>query len=432
MQIVIVGAGISGLCAFLYLKKELASALPQDEVLDILIYEKHRDSSSEVDALTVGGFLAIAPNGLKVIRDLDQDLYQDILSNGHVQTTFRLRSANGWDLGQMSAENFDKPPLPSAVISRQRLWHCLRKRVPDDSIGNVEIDKISFSGTARGTFRIKGGSDWKTADLIVGADGVHSVVREAVADGQCEHEAEYVGLVGVGGSLDPKIKLPDPGPQGIMTMTFGSNGFFGYGPTAAGEFGWWSTYSLPEPPSSNKAIDPAKVKTQLQDRHKGWKDPNIQKFIANVEINSIYPTWITPKLPAWSKENVVLLGDAAHAMQPSSGQGASQALEDVQVLSILLGHFAAQSDRSSAIHQAIKHYEAIRRPRVQKCVDEGNRRGNSKKEFGWVKQYMFYGFMWAFTHLMPSDPWRKFLFHHDPAEQAKALIEEEKGKRTGT
>ena len=425
MKVVVVGAGISGLFTYLYLKQELKRALPPHEQLEIVIYERYPNPVPILKGgVSIGGFLGIAPNGLKVIRDLDGGLYEEIVSKGSRQTTFRLRSSQGWNIGQMSAENFDTPPLPNVLISRHALWESFRQRVPDCDIVFEPVKGVSFSDE-KASLVVGEDASSHAADLIVGADGVHSVVREAVAGDDRDSKPEYVGLVGVGGLLDPAVILPDPGSQEVMTITFGANGFFGYAPIADQRFGWWSTYAMPEPPESNKAFDRDQAKRELQERHQEWSDPNIQTMIANVEINSIYPTFVVPALSKWSKANVVLIGDAAHAMQPSAGQGVSQALEDVQVLSIMLAHFLQHGDRQAGIKGAFDKYQLLRVPRVQKCVEEGNRRGDQKRDHGRIMEYIFYGFMWAFTHLVPVDPWRKFLFGTSVADEARALTEKE-------
>src|SRR5690606_6343664 len=78
-----------------------------------------------------------------------------------------------------------------------------------------------------------------------------------------------------------------------------------------------------------------------------------------------------PSLPAWQRGRVVLLGDAAHAVSPSAGQGASQALEDAIVLAKCLRDVAP-------VGAALARYEALRRPRAERIVAQGRRRGTYK------------------------------------------------------
>lgn len=238
-------------------------------------------------------------------------------------------------------------------------------------------------------------------------------------------------------------------------MTFGSQGFFGYGscsqlspPTSGGEHCvagpeavWWSTYSVQPLPAAKglEGLDRDDIHRQLRARHSSWKDTVIQKIIANASIDSIYPTWTTPELPTWEREGVVLVGDAAHALQPSSGQGASQALEDAEMLSILLSHYLAKVrqggspehvkschetikesvdashsktpptrpvseqgtsaspvTQSQAIVLASKAYFCLRAPRVKRIRDRAKYGGDMKREKGFIGEWITYFFIWLF------------------------------------
>lgn len=111
----------------------------------------------------------------------------------------------------------------------------------------------------------------------------------------------------------------------VYSVVFGANGFFGYSYTGAqsasshqqDELGvWWSTYSLEKCPDDWRNIDKQDAKKQLQERHSSWKNQTIQNIIRDVEIDSVYPTFTTPLLPTWGRNGLVLIGDAAHALQP--------------------------------------------------------------------------------------------------------------------
>lgn len=265
----------------------------------------------------------------------------------------------------------------------------------------------------------------------------------------------HSGLTGVGGFIELSA-LPAHIQESFrtygVTMTFGANGFFGYSmcsplpdelPVApstspAPFIQWWSTYQLATPPNRNEYIAPEEIKEQLLARHRDWKSPHdsdvsLLKQIIDLGCRSesftfdpdpptsgrveharlgfdtkvvVRPRYVTPRLPFWSnatssaaetppcgRGRIVLIGDAAHTMPPDSGQGASCALEDAVVYSLLLSHFLSVTGTSSADHslgtpleQAAKAYEELRKPRVHQILDIAKRNGNAKKDLGWFAQ----------------------------------------------
>ena len=194
MRIIIAGAGISGLTTYLFLQKLLPSILH----CEIIIYEKHPPNSSTssddpTSFAVVGGALGIGPNGLIALRALSEDLYQEILSLGYACTHFSIQNAKGWNIGSFRATNYDDPPLPTVLISRHKLWECIRRRVPDKAIVHTLITEISITRDAQPLIHHSASSSPEKADLIIGADGVHSIVRKAVAGngGECNDWAAH-------------------------------------------------------------------------------------------------------------------------------------------------------------------------------------------------------------------------------------------------
>ena len=213
------------------------------------------------------------------------------------------------------------------------------------------------------------------------------------------------------GGFIPSSYLPQDETRGITTMTFGADGFFGYGACSikAGtshdaisrcvpgtQAFWWSTYAL-EHLIPREEINKDDIVHQVLPRHSGWKDPVIQKVVKEVSsIDTIYPTWTTPDLPTWEKGGIVLIGDAAHALQPSSGQGVSQALEDAEMLGMLLAENLGRKTISDqeAIRLAAKSYCKIRMPRAKKISDYTKRLGDMKRKKGFMGEWMMYTFIW--------------------------------------
>lgn len=227
----------------------------------------------------------------------------------------------------------------------------------------------------------------------------------------------YRGLVGVGGFI-PSADVKGLVEKGSMSFVHGGNGFFGYffsesassaehrdSPYHVSDPGdslaWWSTYQITECPDP-KTLDMADVTRQLRERHANWKDPVIQKIVQSLHVQSMYPTWTSSPLPTWERDGVVLVGDAAHALPPTSGQGSSQALEDAEAFALLLAHHLRKSaagegmtllDHKKAITAAAKQYTALRQPRVTAILEKAQQMQERKRDMGLVQEYLMYGFL---------------------------------------
>jgi 2-polyprenyl-6-methoxyphenol hydroxylase-like FAD-dependent oxidoreductase len=155
------------------------------------------------------------------------------------------------------------------------------------------------------------------------------------------------------------------------------------------------------------------MKVELQARHGSWNDPIIKNILENVNVTSIYPVWTLGDLPNWGSDGLLVLGDAAHALQPTSGQGASQALEDSKCFPLLLSKFLkrstewkapASSTESKAspepslddiVAMSIKAFHDIRKPRVKKIADAANRIAQRKKDQSLFEEMMVCGMLYA-------------------------------------
>ncbi len=175
---------------------------------------------------------------------------------------------------------------------------------------------------------------------------------------------------------------------------------------AGEEASWWSTYYLDECPDW-RSLDSEEAKRQLIARHSHWKNAAIHKIIQNVKIDSMYPTWTTPELPTWHRAALVLIGDAAHALHPSSGQGVNQALEDAECFSLLLSHYlranyAAPEESQvkterAAVECAAKDYSNLRIPRIKKIRERSAAIGDFKKPKTLVQEMFMYLFIWSMS-----------------------------------
>lgn len=227
--------------------------------------------------------------------------------------------------------------------------------------------------------------------------------------------------MGIGGFL-PSSEIKDCVEKGSMNFVFGGNGFIGYfhsesavsdpqrdSPYGVSEPGdtvsWWSTYAIDECPD-HKSIDKDDVARQLRERHAHWKDPVVQKVIHSVRVENMYPTWTSPQLPTWERDGVVLVGDAAHALPSTSGQGSSQALEDVEAFVLFLSHYLRKeydhphstsvATEKQAVKIAAKKYMDLRQPHVKAILDQAQKMQNNKRDMTVMEEYFMYVMMWIF------------------------------------
>src|SRR5262245_14528321 len=174
-------------------------------------------------------------------------------------------------------------------------------------------------------------------DLLVGADGLSSLVRRAIADAPIRY-AGYTAWRGVSSV---------PVEPGRLTESWGVGERFGLVDIGRGRTYWFATKNAPE----GEPDEPRGRKAEIMWRFSGWHEPIAAVARAADESailrNDVY--YLEP-LPRWSSGRVVLVGDAAHATTPGVGQGAAQAIEDAVVL-------ADQLARDDDLATALAEYE---------------------------------------------------------------------------
>ncbi|KAJ5936418.1 hypothetical protein N7454_005053 [Penicillium verhagenii] len=477
MKIIIVGAGISGCTTYLSLQKHLPQPPSPAEKHTYTIYEAYdtaRDTtfrerpasvtgegSTRSATLVVGGGLGLGPNGLNVLRRLDESLLQDVVRGGYPYSAFHIKSAYGRTLMQVQASaEVDGHAMNSVAMSRHSIWQCLRDRISDGVIVNKKIAKVIPNGSHTGKHLITfvDGSEPAEADLVIGADGLKSTVKRALFDVENAEDdpypPKYEGLVGVGGFTPVTETLRRKIPNGTMTITFGGSGMFGYVYSSSSQtdkhrdsanhisspgdtLTWWSTYGMQECPDP-KTVDRAAITEDLRQRHASWSDPVIQEIIQSVNVETMWPTWTTPELPIWDRDGIVLLGDAAHALPPTSGQGSAQALEDSESFPMILAHYLkrvyrhndvpvssdAEFTEKDAILLAAKKHTALRYPRVKMLLDEAQKRQRKKQQKGLVEEFIMYLILWLVGFFTPANSAKDVLEYNIADEVQKVLAEE--------
>ncbi|KAF7330239.1 FAD-binding protein [Mycena venus] len=380
MKIIIVGGGIGGIAAYHALRKHLADASP---AVTIRVLESHESIVSTSAA--IGGGLGLAPNGLRAISSISPDAAAYIEKRGFPGEVMTFRNSKGTLLGRFRAGRKARYGLGELMLPRATVHDALLQELRPGAVAwntKVRYVKEDQDGVE---VTLEDGTV-ERADLVIGADGVRSVVREAIF-GQ-KYQATYADLT-------------DP-----VTMTFGPKGFFGYSPSSrdieskTAQLMWWSTYEIAEPPPRDTPRDA--ILQQLTARHGQWVSP------ADAPGRSSSPEYVTPRLPHWSSLSgsgrILLLGDACHAMPPHSGQGVSCAVEDAVAIALLLKHYRVSHrfEVNESLRRTSEAYEAVRMKRVGKILDVAKHGGASKKEQSWWQEKIRDWFFWLFCKLPES------------------------------
>jgi 2-polyprenyl-6-methoxyphenol hydroxylase-like FAD-dependent oxidoreductase len=184
MKVIIVGAGLAGLSTAIALRKYIHSNPKIREPLDIKIYDRSDElqitSSSETKSQSnkpgnlrnLGAGLGLQVNGLRVLNDFDPALRDEVYAAGFPCRGFTWKTSGDFLLGK---EYLDVLP-----ISRPFLVECLQAHLPEDAVIYKTISQVVIREGQKPIIRFEDGSPDETADLIIGADGIRSIVRQGI------------------------------------------------------------------------------------------------------------------------------------------------------------------------------------------------------------------------------------------------------------
>ena len=309
-KIAILGAGVGGLTT--------AIALNQKGFRNITIYERREL------ATTIGAGIVLWANATKILEKLN--LLKEIKKVGGELNEMQRLTENNEFLGAINVKEIDKKiGFPSLALSRKDLQEILLQKIKGLSI------EILYNHKAT---EIKNKSiffDDNTsvfADIIIGADGrMNSVARKYVNGNNKPVYQNFVNWIGVLESDEPIFT------ENNVLDFWGCGERFGIVPISKYKGYWAGAKSLPlNSPYRNEDNKEVLIKlfghwsSEIKTIIKSTKDKNI-KYIEVFDYNPI---------TNWYKENICLIGDAAHSALPTSGQGACQAIEDAFHFSNLL------------------------------------------------------------------------------------------------
>jgi len=190
----------------------------------------------------------------------------------------------------------------------------------------------------------------------VAADGVHSALRKHVAP--TDTAVRDSGCTAWRGLVPPGVVSLTEEEKSLAIEAWGRGKRFGLVPLEGGQIYWFAVTRV-DPFSPG---DAARMKTYLQDQFGEWLAP-IGKLLQATPSEAILQTRITDRLPlaSWHKDQLILLGDAAHPMTPNLGQGGCQAIED----GVVLGHLFAEVDAGRLSEAELgNRFQTLRKARV--------------------------------------------------------------------
>jgi 2-polyprenyl-6-methoxyphenol hydroxylase-like FAD-dependent oxidoreductase len=338
-EIAIVGGGICGLTT--------ALALEQRGFRPI-VYE------AATEYRPVGAGILLQTNALLVFDRLG--IVDRIKTDGMALEDARIKSQSGRVLQRFGLDSAERDAFGHGFVAIHRA--DLQRILLDELDTTVQTDMAcrTVVGTDNPTVQFKDGTRIQP-DILIGADGIRSAVREAVVPGvklQTLDSVVYRALVRIG--LSEQY-------HATGFEVWGSGNYTGGAPIDSDRFYWFAT--APE----RKASDSTDLTTMLQEHFSGFADP-IPSIVESLDTASVMVTELedVPKLDRWHRGSVVIAGDAAHGMLPFAGQGAAQALEDA----ITLADTIASRDTPTA---AFESYEATRRPRADRIRSESRQLG---------------------------------------------------------
>jgi salicylate hydroxylase len=347
LRAVVVGGGIGGTAA--------AVALTRAGI-DVQVYEQAARLTE------VGAGVSLAPNGRRVLERLG--VGDSVARSGARHVSAQLRQSDGRPVPHRP-DQFSQAGR-NIGIHRADLLALLADRLPPGTVrtGHRGTGFSQDADRAEVTFA-NGTSD--TADVVIGADGIHSVLQGFVAE---PAEPVFSGVVAHRG-LVPGL---DAYPAGTMRMWVGEGQHFLVFPVRAGQLLNYVGFVASKPPireSWSAAGDPATLAAHFA----GW-DPLIGQVIAAISgpggSGFQWGMYDRAPLARWIKGRLTLLGDAAHPMLPHLGQGVNQALEDAVALATLL----AARPEPAAVPRALVRYQELRRERTAR-VQTGSRRNGA-------------------------------------------------------
>lgn len=351
-EVSIIGAGIAGLTLAISLRTQ---GVP------CAIYETRSEPQN------IGGAVMLSPNSLRLFDNMG--IYDDLKRLGYSFDTLYFRDLDGSLKDTYPFGSVERYGYSGLRVYRFELIDLLLEKIKANDIPvrfNHKFSNVLSETKDTVTWQLIDGSI-KTSSLLIGADGIHSRVRQYMYP---DLSPKFTGIAGITAAVPTKIlKLPSPNYKMPVTIVSPSHGAFVIAPQK----------------QDGSEVLIGKQKRMAELSREGWEKFYADKDAATAFLRedaevfgeiavtatsdipheniNIWPFYVIPKLDSWSSDNrrVLLVGDSCHAVPPSSGQGINQAVEDAVMLAILLG-------KSRSEKKDLGWWQGFRQDRIEQIL----------------------------------------------------------------
>ncbi|KAK6512530.1 hypothetical protein TWF481_001415 [Arthrobotrys musiformis] len=402
-KIAIVGAGLSGLSLSLFITRLLPAA-------SVKIYEV-RPSTHPYTSGTIN----LTPNALRVLDHLG--IYKSLIPQGFNFDNLTLLNHQFDFLASIPIAGISEFEYQSLRIERRIVHSALLQKVQEqpqiEIVYDSKCEAVEESDTAVTITFTNGAS--VSADILIACDGIHSTVRKSFVKDPNDCDPKYMGQISIGGFITKsQIQEFNVNNNPYPLMMFGpetSTGanFMVWPYNQEGDkFTFFSTLSKPEEEKDWKLLyseNKQNLKKIMEETFVSEDSPWNEMVKKTIEFSAVdgYRFWpfylhSMPEKLYSEKARVIMVGDAAHAMPPSGGQGAAMAFEDAETLAYsLAAAFTGEEGTNTLQTQEILSKWSDHRIARMKTMQEMNKRMSDmrKGSSGSTSGFMFTVKVWA-------------------------------------
>lgn len=338
-KVIIIGAGIGGLCAAIALQKL---------GYEVNVYEKFE----EVKKLGAG--ILLQPNTIKALRKIG--IAEEVNNKGFLLNALEVKLFNGDKMADLSVQKqIEATGEGTRSFHRAELHEVLLNLLKE---GTVHLGKEcqQIEQTDKGVKVLFKDLTVTEGDILVGADGIHSIVRETVTS---VSKIRYAGYTCWRSVVDVPQEVID-NLNGIVYESWGKGVRFGTVPLSNNRVYWFACKNASENDEKMKEVG----RKELLEIFGNFHEPIKQVLELTQDDQILWNDIIDIKpLKRFHFGKIILLGDAAHAMTPNMGQGAGQSIEDAAVLMNCL-------EKEQEIQKAFEEYSTKRVKRTTMIVNQ--------------------------------------------------------------